>query len=607
MVTENPGTDKVERLLIEVHDGNYVIPYFQRGFEWEPRMVCDLFESILQDYFIGLILLWELNAEDAKNEKWDPVWGVEETASTPSTAILDGQQRLSSLYFAIYNPEVIFPNRKSYYSFYIDLTKILNRDYENAVDYKYHGRHRQWRYFEEKMNESTDSGIIPISILSAKDPANSKQKYIDSTVFSVWLEEYVSENKEKLPEDITTQKAYQVFNRILNYPFVIYPLSSDRELGDICNIFARVNEKGMKLSTFDLMNAFLYPKGVSLRKELWENYDNPLLKSVDTNMNVHILRVMSLKKQNYCSSKFLYNLIPGETTQRKGEDGKMSSIILINKGEEFEQLWWSACKYAEKAREIIMNTGDGDLGAIKTGFIPNTTILPVLAAILSEYSGDLSDSHFKTILNKWYWSAVFLEDYGASSDSIMAKDYRDWKDWFTNEGEIERSKELSHDFVMKELNIADAKKWSAIYNAILCTLALNNARDFYTGRIVGTGDYSTDSIDDHHIFPSKVKGLEPSKCKEFDSLKDSILNRTLLLNDTDKQISTKKPSTYISEMLRKHGNEEKVISILETHLISHEAYGHLKSDDFDAFIGERERTIKRHLLNKLGLDNDNST
>lgn len=90
-MAENPGTYKVEDLLKNVHGGSYVIPYFQRGFEWQPSMVCDLIESILQNYYAGLILLWELNPEEAQNEEWDPIWGAK-LKVTPDKAIPDGQQ-----------------------------------------------------------------------------------------------------------------------------------------------------------------------------------------------------------------------------------------------------------------------------------------------------------------------------------------------------------------------------------------------------------------------------------------------------------------------------------------------------------------------------------
>ena len=50
-MAENPGTESIDVLLKYVHSGAYVIPYFQRGFEWQASMVCDLFESILQNYY----------------------------------------------------------------------------------------------------------------------------------------------------------------------------------------------------------------------------------------------------------------------------------------------------------------------------------------------------------------------------------------------------------------------------------------------------------------------------------------------------------------------------------------------------------------------------
>jgi hypothetical protein len=125
----------------------------------------------------------------------------------------------------------------------------------------------------------------------------------------------------------------------------------------------------MKLSTFDLMNAFLYPKGVKLRKELWEGLDNDLLKRVDGNMNEYLLKLISLIKQNYCSSKYIYNLIPGGKTIRKDDSGKKYEQILVHDGPEFLDLWNKSCRSAEQARQKIMNTGEADFGAIKAEFI----------------------------------------------------------------------------------------------------------------------------------------------------------------------------------------------------------------------------------------------
>lgn len=594
---ENPGTENVEKLLVNVHDSSYVVPFFQRGFEWQPRMVCELLESILQDYYAGLILFWELNPEEAQQEQWDPIQGAE-LKGTPKQAILDGQQRLASLYYAIYNPKEIFPNRQSYYVFYLNLNKVLNEDYEEAITYKYYANPQFWDQMTKYKDSWAETGVIPVSVLSQTDLKNPNQKYIDSTEFENWIDEYIDKNRNKLPEGITSHKVYKVFDRILKYNFVFYPLSSDRSSPDICNIFARVNAKGMKLSTFDLMNAFLYPKGVKLRKELWENLNNNLLKDIDSNMHEYLLKLISLVKQSYCSSKYIYNLIPGQKTVRKDKQGNKYEEVLVQDGKEFGNLWQESCKYAEAAREIIMNTGEPDFGAIKTEYIPNTTIVPVLGAILWEYQGDRDDIQFKTVLQKWYWSAVFSEDYSGSSDSVMSLDFRDWKEWINNGRNIDRIIRVNHDFI-NEIDFKSTKKGSARYNAVLCILALNNAEDFFKERIVGTGDYSNDKINDHHIFPLQVKGLDPEKSKTFKDSKDSIANRTLLFDETNSRICNKRPSQYMAEMIAKYKSEDKVKSILKGHLITEKAFAYMKEDDFDNFVLEREKAIKEHIVSKL--------
>lgn len=593
-MTESPGTKKVAKLLEKVHDGSYVIPYFQRRFEWQPSMVCDLFESILQDYHAGLLLLWELNPEEVRHEKWDAVWGADEGA--PKEAILDGQQRLASLYYAIYNPEKKFPNRKSYYMFFIDLNEVLNENYEKAVTYKYYANYQSWAQIRENKDEWTETGKIPLSILSAKDP-NSNNKYINSVEFFNWSVEFIQ--KSNLTNNVTPFKINGIFLGILNYNFVYYTLSQERDLHDICNIFARVNSKGMRLSIFDLMNAFLYPHGIELRKDLWENLDNELLKDIDTNMNEYLLKLISLVKQEYCSSKYLYNLIPKRKTVRRDEHRKKYEDILVEDREDFEGLWYESCEYAEKARKIIMNSGKAEFGAIKTDFIPNTTIVPVLGAILWEYNGSSDDIDFRKKLKKWYWSAVLSEDYSGSSDSVMAKDFRDWRKWINSGKSIERINRINQEFI-NELDLKNTKKGSARYNAILCILALNNVKDFYTGEIVGIGDFSREKINDHHIFPKGVKGLDSEKSKIFSELKDSLVNRTLLLDETNNKIKNKKPSQYIAEMIKRYDDDEqKVKLILQKHLINEKAFEYMKVDDFDSFVIEREKAVREHIISNL--------
>ena len=118
------GNIPIQDFISSIEKGDYVIPHFQRPFDWEPSMVSDLFNSILHEYYAGTILLWALRDSERELGMWDSLWGAKKSEN-PMKAVLDGQQRLSSLYYALCAPNEKFPNRESYYYFFIDLRQMV--------------------------------------------------------------------------------------------------------------------------------------------------------------------------------------------------------------------------------------------------------------------------------------------------------------------------------------------------------------------------------------------------------------------------------------------------------------------------------------------------
>jgi len=598
---KDPKTFKtLDELMKSVDNGEFVIPNFQRGYEWTPSMVTDLLVSVIQEYYTGLLLFWEPDPKVFREEKWDPLWGVE-PAINPTLAILDGQQRLASLYYAIYGPLRKFPTRDSFYVFFLDLKKYLEGNFEEAIFYRFFANYIKLKNLRERKEEWIASGVLPLRILSDR-------KYVDSKEFSEWLRDYTKKLMKNPADTIEYDKIRDEIRdavyKILNSEFVTHTLGKERELPDICSIFAKINQKGMKLSTFDLINAFLYPKQISLRK-IWESLDNEPLKNVDSNMNEYLLKLMSLYKQEYCSSKYLFYLIPGYKAKKKNENGQVSELVLIERGDQFLELWNDACKYASKAIEKIMNVGKNDFGAIKYDFIPNTTIIPVMGALLlayeRQYQATISEKEFNDILFRWYWSAVVSGDYSGSSDSVMSEDFRDIKSWFSKKdiSVIRRINKVTTDSV-DGLDLKRSEKGSTLYNCLLCLIALNNAEDFYTTRILDTGTYTESRIHDHHIFPKKGQGYSPEKTKKFSQTQDSVLNRTLLLDATNEDIKAKRPSQYLKEVLSKlNGDTGKLRTLMERHLISEAALDCMWKDNYDEFIEEIEKTMKQRLTRLL--------
>ena len=127
----------VKNLVEGVYKGEIVLPDFQRSFVWEPEGVRELLVSVLGDYFIGAMLVLEIFKGDSPFalRLFEGVEKVNGAAKIQSIVkiILDGQQRTTALFYALYEPNIPLKGRKSAYKFYLDLEKALNGDWNDAV------------------------------------------------------------------------------------------------------------------------------------------------------------------------------------------------------------------------------------------------------------------------------------------------------------------------------------------------------------------------------------------------------------------------------------------------------------------------------------------
>lgn len=600
-MSTHPATDtKVERLLEGINSGEFAIPLFQRGFEWTPNKVKDLLTSIIENYFSGLLLFWELDRNKVTNKELQPLWGTN-MKNEVNFAVLDGQQRLSSLYYALYNPSKVFPNKQSYYLFYVDLKKCKEGNLEESISYEYGIKHTSTEELKKRKNNIVSTGKFPIALLSDKD-------FLQNDLKS-WIREYVKDllkgsetegsnfgeaDFDTVYDTVTEIQDY--LSRILEYKFTTHVLDKKNDIRDVCLMFARLNQKGLKLSVFDLMNAFLYREGIALRQSFEEDVRGTLKKIPD--VDEYLLKSIALFKREYSSPRYVYSLVPGyEDTQIV--NGNREKFIPVKDSKEFVKLWQDAIKFGEIARKRIQNVSDKCFGAIKAEFIPNTTILPVLASALKEFrehrSSYLIEDQFDRVLSKWYWTAVFSQDYSGSSDTVMSKDYRELKNWIIT-GDVSSVEKVISDRgtkILAELKLSNEKKGSSIYNAIISMIAINKAEDFFERILPGSGDYKGSAINDHHIFPAKVKGLNPKSSNSYMKTKDNILNRTLLLDSTNDSINNDRPSVYLDKLLTEKfgGENERLSKLMETHFVSSEALQHLRNDEYDLFIQSREMTL----------------
>ncbi|WP_298575460.1 DUF262 domain-containing protein [uncultured Luteimonas sp.] len=598
---QKPDHIGLNALVTRLKEGRFVIPDFQREFEWKPWDIGDLMRSIFLDYYIGSLLLWKGKKENFDALSCEHVYGYGGGDSNREHIVLDGQQRLTAMHYAFIAPDEKLPGRKKRYLYFIRVDRFMEAGDEDAFVY-------DWTKYGPKLlanpQAQYEQHMFPLAIVGKGGWA-----------LPDWFREYEAywlarrdaakadgddEAADKASRHVEDAKGFgaQVKDVTEQYQIAYIELDRDLEVEKVCDIFTQINSRGVKLDIFDLMNALLKPKGLQL-KSLWRKA-KPRLSFVESDkLNVYILQVMSILRQTYCSPKYLYYLLPGQAKPIRDASGRITQEVLIADEAEFSTRWKAAVDAMETS--IAMLRHPHEFGVTSSQYLPYVSILPAFSALQAHVTNLPAvrrlDAQRK--VRDWYWASVFTSRYSGSVESTAARDFQDLRRWIDDDGdEPALIAEFKHHFRNLELR-KETRRGSSIYNGIFNLLVLQGARDWMKGTVPVAGD-----LDDHHIVPRAwVK-------KHVGSLGDSILNRTPLSAETNRHvISDRLPNEYLPELIANNG-EQQVRDILASHFVSDRAFDILlrnpfTPEDFEAFIAERQRTIQEAietLLVKRRLD-----
>ncbi|MEO6215880.1 MAG: DUF262 domain-containing protein [Sphingomonas sp.] len=210
-------------LIEDIDLGRIGLPELQRPFVWPNVNVRDLFDSLYRGYPVGFLLFWKTGAEGALRKI-----GTDTKQSTPELAIVDGQQRLTSLYAVIKGAEVLRANFK-----------------RERIQIAFNPLSRRFEVADAAIRK--DRSFIPdISVLWATDfkAGTFKRKFLGE------LREVraVCETEEEAIDDaIDTLKA------LPGYSFTALTLSSSVDEQTIAEVFVRINGKGKSLNQADFI------------------------------------------------------------------------------------------------------------------------------------------------------------------------------------------------------------------------------------------------------------------------------------------------------------------------------------------------------------------
>ena len=598
---QKPDHVSLTTLIGRLREGRFVIPDFQREFEWKPWDIRELVRSIFLDYYIGSLLLWKGKSENFTALACEPIYGYQGDGD-PVHIVLDGQQRLTAMHYVFLAPDEPLPNRSNRFLYFIRVDRFMDEDYDEAFEYDWT---RRGVNLLADSSAQFENHLFPVSVVGQ-----------GGWELPNWVQDYEKywrnkENSARADGDEGTaleanrrMRDARAFGEHLKaiteqYQVSYIELDRDLEIDKVCDIFTQINSRGARLDVFDLVNAMLKPKGLQL-KHLWRDAA-PRLEFVDTErMNVYLLQVMSILRQAYCSPKYLYYLLPGQEKKVREADGSLRREILVPDITDFERRWNQAVKAVESAIKVLSHPQE--CGAISSQYLPYVSILPAFAALQTALRALPAPRQLdaQRKLRHWYWASVFTNRYSGSVESTSARDYLDVMAWFDDDvAEPGLIAEFRARFRNLELR-RETRRGTSVYNGIFNLLVLRGARDWMTGNVP-----QYDDLDDHHIVPKswgKKTGLHRAI--------DTILNRTPLTADTNRKvIRDRLPNEYLPDLIAESG-DANVRATLESHFISPAAFAILlrdpfTTDDFESFLAERQRTIQdaiEYLLVKERLD-----
>jgi len=547
--------ENILKLMGEAIEGKLVVPNFQRRFIWKRQQVEELLESVLSGYFIGTLLFYDVSDGDTP---FAPMLfdGVEDitngVAIKPSRIVLDGQQRLTSVFYALYAPQKSLANTNYPYKFYLELNEeSLNGDFGGSIF------STRWDYYDD-INVQYEESVIPITELK------------DINSWFDWLAGYKKYHEENGDYDANRFEMIQdLLNNFNKYTVTIVTLSSELDDYDVVEIFERVNSTGTPLSVFELLTARFY-NNFNLRKmweEVFEKFEliNEFAEDErDEQYPRAILQTIALLRGRECKKRILFDLSP----------------------EGFINDWESAAESIEKALERLKNTSEGGYGVINKSWIPYRTMIPPLATLINSIESEKVDMQKKfTKLHNWYWASIFTNRYQRATDTAAYEDIEAMKKWFSDDESIIEQVNKCANFNGNELRSEDSKR-SAVYQGIVGLIVLKGALDFFSGDTIELHE-----LDDHHIFPKNF--LESISVKGREA--NNILNRTLITATTNRKIQSESPSGYLVKMEKELGSKEELKKVLDSHFINSDAHEAMKKDDYDAFIDARKKEVEKEI------------
>jgi hypothetical protein len=565
----------IQELVTAVRTGSLRLPDIQRPFVWEKVKVRDLVDSIYRGYPVGELMFWNVPGdEDTKSI------GLEAKTQSATAKIVDGQQRITSLFVVLTGQPVVDDEYRKdririAFNPFTERFEVTNAALEKSPDW------------------IADISTVFKSVLRARKAF--VKRYEESHALS-------EENEEHLEE---------VFDRLhglKDFSFTVVELLASVDRETVAEIFVRINSEGVSLTQADFILTWLSVFWDEGRDEL-ETFSRNSRLSPDTVTELfgekttwtpknhylnadpgQMLKVIVALGQNRGRLRNAYNAL-------RGRDPRTGEVVAENRARELQRL-----KDAQ-AHTLNPTNWDDFLRVLsRAGFrskkmiTSKATVLYVYALWLiglTEYGVDRTT--LRDLMARWFFMAQMTGRYTSSPETIIEEDLARFNDLepgdaegFTNVLNQVISNVLTSDFWSINLPddfVTSSTSASPAYQAYLAALNILDADLFASSTKIrdwmDPSAVTQRGVEGHHLFP---KGY----LKTLDITSVRRLNQVANFAPTDwvtnNLISDNPPSVYWPQLV-----EDRVLTgpVMQQQKFWHALPDSWETLDYDTFLTAR--------------------
>lgn len=396
----------IKEAIDNIYNRYYLIPAIQRKFTWSSEQIEMLFDSIMRGYPISSFMFWKICEPNLKSDyKFyqfltnyreffaDDNLDIDTTGVPDFEAVVDGQQRLTSLYIGLRGTyaykmprkwlkdnEDSIPTRR----LYLCLSESVNQEYDNQKKYDF-----RFLTSEEYMEVSKKSTWFLVKDILDLDSLQKVNKYINDN--------HLHEN------EYASDTLIGLFSQIHKEPLINFYLQEEQDSDKVLEIFIRANSGGTPLTFSDLLMSISSAnwKTIDARKEIKDVID----------------KVYEIGKPSFIISKdFILKtclVLYVDNIKFQLKNFTQSNVKL------FEDNWSEIKKSILAAFTLFDKLGFND-----KSFRAKNAAIPIIYYIHSHNLADkintpLYDREDKEIIAKWLILSFIKSIFGGQSDSVI--------------------------------------------------------------------------------------------------------------------------------------------------------------------------------------------